>query len=313
MSEIPAPAATPLGQTAYLAAPDFVDQLVAELGDVAVVRDRLVFADGAPRDVAWAQNVWHDPVSLQIDSINDGARALRSIQRNWALYSCAHHGRAALIAEKLPHVSARPLVFPADPPTAPLGSWTLIEPDTIVAAARCSSPFVHGEPRFVEDRENPPNRAYLKIWEALTSLQVRPQPGELCVDLGASPGGWTWALQQLGARVIGVDKAPLDPSVAALPGVEHRLESAWSLDPDEFGAVDWLFCDMACYPERLLRLVRRWMAAGTCGRMLCTIKFQGATDHAVAAEFAAIPGSRLFHLACNKHELTWALLDPPGL
>lgn len=311
MSETPAPVPTPLGQTAYLAAPDFVEQLIAELGEVAAVHDRLVFADGGPRTAAWAQNVWHDPVSLRIGSINDGARALRSIQRNWALYSLAHHGRAALIAEKLPHVSARPLEFPADPPSAPLGSWTLIERDTIIAAPHCSSPFANGEPRFVEDRENPPNRAYLKVYEALTTLGERPQRGELCLDLGASPGGWTWALDQLGARVISVDKAPLDPRVAALHGVEHRLESAFSLDPLEFGAVDWLFCDMACYPDRLLRLVQKWMAAGICRRMLCTIKFQGATDHAIAAEFAAIPGSRMFHLTCNKHELTWALLDCP--
>ena len=308
MRESVTPAAQPLGQTAYLAPIGFVQQLVDELGDVAAVHDRLVLADGVAREVAWAQNVWHDPVSLRIASINDGARALRSIQRNWALYSCGHHRRASLIQDKLPYVSATPLVFPAPPPMAPLGSWTLVDRDTIIAAARCSSPFVNGEPRFVEDRENPPNRAYLKVWEALTSLNVRPQTGELCVDLGASPGGWTWALQQLGARVVSVDKAPLDPWVAALPRVEHRRQSAWALEPDELGAVDWLCSDMACYPGRLLRLVREWMAAGTCRRFLCTIKFQGATDHATAAEFAAIPGSRLFHLACNKHELTWAIV-----
>ena len=298
----------PLGQTAYLAAPGFVQQLVDELGDIAAVHDRLVLADGPARDAAWAQNVWHDPVSLSIASINEGARALRSIQRNWAMYSCAHHRRASLIQEKLPHVSAAPLVFPSLPPAAPLGSWTLVERDRILAAARCSSPFVNGEPRFVEDRESPPSRAYLKVWEALTALGVWPQPGELCLDLGSSPGGWTWALQQLGARVVSVDKAPLDPRVVALPGVDARCQSAWALAPDELGPVDWLFSDMACYPERLLRLVRDWMTAGTCRRFVCTIKFQGETDHAVAAEFAAIPGSRLFHLACNKHELTWALV-----
>ena len=76
------------------------------------------------------------------------------------------------------------------------------------------------------------------------------------------PGGWTWALQQLGARVVSVDKAPLAPGVALLPRVEHRLQSAWALEPGELGAIDWLFSDMACYPERLLRLVREWMAAG---------------------------------------------------
>jgi len=308
VSETQVPAGRALGQTGYLAAAGYVEQLIAELGEVASVHDRLVLADGPPRPVAWAQNVWHDPVELSIGSIGEGARALRAIQRNWALYSCDHHRRAALVAEKLPHVSAQPLRFPAAPPSAPLGSWSLIDRDTIIAAARCSSPFVNGEPRFVEDRDNPPNRAYLKVWEALTRLQQRPQPGELCLDLGASPGGWTWALHQLGARVISVDKAPLDPRVAALPGVEHRLESAFSLTPSSLGQVDWLFCDMACYPERLLGLVRQWLSAGACRRMLCTIKFQGATDHAVAAEFAAIPGSQLFHLSCNKHELTWALV-----
>ena len=308
MTESAVPAPRPLGQTAYLAAPGYVQQLIDEVGDVAVVHDRLVLAGGAARNVAWAQNVWHEPVSLRIASISEGAWALRAIQRNWALYSCAQHRRATLIQDKLPHVSGRPLLFPADTPSAPLGSWTLVDRDTIIAAPRCSSPFANGEPRFVEDRDDPPNRAYLKVWEALTRLGVRPQPGDLCLDLGASPGGWTWALQQLGARVVSVDKAPLAPGVALLPRVEHRLQSAWALEPGELGAIDWLFSDMACYPERLLRLVREWMAAGTCRRFVCTIKFQGATDHATAAEFAAIPGSRLFHLSCNKHELTWALV-----
>jgi len=298
----------PLRQTAYLAAPGYVQQLVDELGDAVAVHDRLVLAPGPARPAAWAQNTWHDPVTIAITSVNQGARALRAIQRNWALYSGAHHRRAALIQDKLPHVSGKPLVFPAAPPQAPLGSWTLLDRDTILAAGRCSSPFANGEPAFVEDRERPPNRAYLKIWEALTVLGTRPQPGELCVDLGASPGGWTWALQQLGARVVSVDRAPLDPSVAALPRVEHRLQSAWALQPGELGDVAWLFSDMACYPDRLLRFVREWMDAGACQRFVCTLKFQGETDHATARAFAAIPGSRLFHLACNKHELTWALV-----
>jgi 23S rRNA (cytidine2498-2'-O)-methyltransferase len=37
---------------------------------------------------------------------------------------------------------------------------------------------------------------------------------------------------------------------------------------------------------------------------VCTLKFQGATDHAVQAAFAALPG-KLVHLHHNKHELTW--------
>ena len=113
----------------------------------------------------------------------------------------------------------------------------------------------------------------------------------------------------MGARVIAVDRAPLAPLIAGLPGIEQRFESAFALDPRRLGAVDWLFSDVVCYPPRLLALIERWLAAGTCRRFLCTIKFQGETDHATARRFAAIPGSQLRHLFHNKHELTWIKLD----
>jgi 23S rRNA (cytidine2498-2'-O)-methyltransferase len=41
---------------------------------------------------------------------------------------------------------------------------------------------------------------------------------------------------------------------------------------------------------------------------VCTIKFQGATDHATVRRFAAFPGAQLMHLYHNKHELTWIRL-----
>ena len=96
--------------------------------------------------------------------------------------------------------------------------------------------------------------------------------------------------------------------MAHLPGIEYRRESAFALDPISVGCVDWLFSDVVCYPARLLALVERWLEAGTCRRFVCTIKFQGATDHATAARFAAIPGSTLRHLFHNRHELTWIRL-----
>lgn len=298
----------PLGGTAYLAADGFTDDLVEELGDVRAVHERLVIADGPPRPAAWAANVWFDPVLIEAPSIGEGARALRALQRNWALYSFAHHRRAALIESKLPPVRFKPLPYPSEPPKAPLGSWTLLEPGRILAAQHCSSPFRHGEVEFVEDKKTPPNRAYLKLWELFTRLGTRPQPGVTCLDLGASPGGWTWVLHETGARVIAVDKAPLDPRIAALPRVTPRKESAFGLEPTAIGPIDWLFSDVICYPTRLLELVERWIAAGTCRHMVCTIKFQGKTDHATARAFAAIPGSRLMHLHHNKHELTWVKL-----
>jgi 23S rRNA (cytidine2498-2'-O)-methyltransferase len=296
---------------AYLAADGLVDQLREELSRARrVVRgqhERLLICDGDAINTAWAANVWQDCVELPVPSIGAAAQALRAMQRNWAMYAPVHHRRASLIQERLPHVSAKPIVFPAAAPSAPLGSWTLLAPDLLFAAARCSSPFPNGEVTFVEDRSGPPNRAYLKLWEALVRLGRWPRRGERCLDLGAAPGGWTWALATLGADVLAVDKASLDPKVAAMPGVTWRGESAFALEPQSVGRFDWLCSDIVCYPARLLRLIETWQASGLVGTFVCTVKFQGATDHDAAGAFAAIPGAQLVHLHHNKHELTFLL------
>jgi 23S rRNA (cytidine2498-2'-O)-methyltransferase len=99
-----------------------------------------------------------------------------------------------------------------------------------------------------------------------------------------------------------VDKAPLDPAVAAMPGVLVRQESAFAIAPEP---VDWLCCDVIAYPARLLALLRRWLDAGAPRHIICTIKFQGETDHEAADALAAIDGTRLMHLFHNKHELTF--------
>lgn len=295
------------GLVGYLAPEGFLEQLQAELGaDAVETHGRLVLAPDRP--VAWTANRWEAPERVSIASIGDAAKKLRAIQRNWALLPHLHHRRAALIAEKLPKVSAKPLAFGAPAPIAPLGSWTLIAPDTMLISARCSSPFPNGEVGFVEDRTAPPSRAYLKLWELFTLIELRPKAGEICLDLGASPGGWSWVLQGLGARVISIDKAPLDPRIAALPGIEYRNASAFGLDPATVGPVDWLCSDVVCYPNRLLTLVEKFIAAGTVRRFACTLKFQGETDFDTMRRFAAIPGSRLTHLHNNKHELTWIRL-----
>jgi len=297
--------------TAYLAADGFDAQLREELARAGVVvsaeHGRLLVSERPAIASAWAANIWHDCIEWPVESIGSAAKALRGLQRNWAMYAPLHHRRAALIQDKLPHVSAKPVVFPAAAPTAPLGSWTLLAPDRMLAAAHCSAPYPNGEVVLVEDKEGPPSRAYLKLWEALIRLRRWPQPGERCIDLGACPGGWTYVLARLGAAVVAVDKAPLDPKVAAMPGVEWRGESAFAIEPESIGPVDWLFSDIICYPSRLLRLVERWRASGLVRNFVCTLKFQGETDHESAAAFAALPGARVLHLHHNKHELTFML------
>jgi 23S rRNA (cytidine2498-2'-O)-methyltransferase len=308
-------------QAAYVAADGFEAPLAEELSrrgvPVQAWHGRLALSADPPVATAWALDVWTAPREIEVASVKAAADALRGMQRNWAAYAVEHHRRMALIGERLPPVKARPLVFPAPAPASHLGAWTLLEPNRLLASPTKTSPFVNGECSFEEDRAGPPSRAYLKLWEACVRFGAWPAAGERCLDLGAAPGGWTWALAKLGASVIAVDKAPLAPAVAAMPNVTVRQESVFGLAPEP---VDWLFSDVVAYPDRLLDLAMRWIAAGAPRRIVCTLKFQGATDHITAEAFAAIPGGRLTHLFHNKHELTfwWAAPSsaarshPPG-
>jgi len=291
--------------TAYLAHRDFIKEVLHETGKPMAVYERLILIKGEEKPSIWAQNIWKNPEFIDISSIKDGAKKLRNIQRNWWNYSFDNHRRSALIQENLPHISAKPIQFPNPAPTAPLGSWTLIEPNLILASPDCSSIFPNGELNFEEDRKTSPTRAYLKLWDVFTRTGIYPKKGQKCIDLGSCPGGWSWVLQQLGCKVISVDKAPLEPRIAKLPNIEFRKESAFGLNPQDIGTVDWVFSDIICYPERLLRLVNNWIESGLTNNMICTIKFQKETDYKITQEFLNIPGSRIMHLYHNKHELTW--------
>ncbi len=274
---------------------------------------RLALSPDPPVPAAWSLNSWTSPREMPVPSIGMAADSLRAIQRNWGYLPFSHDSRAALITERLPRLRPRPLRFPCAAPAGHLGAWTMLGYDRMLVSPTQTSPFVNGEVAFEEDRSGPPSRAYLKLWEACMRAGVWPQPGETCLDLGAAPGGWTWAIASLGAQVTAVDRAPLDDAVVAMPGVTTRQESAFGIDPANEAELDWLFSDIVAYPARLLTLVQAWIASGRARRIICTLKFQGATDHDSAEAFAAIAGGRVLHLFHNKHELTffWFRDDPP--
>ena len=297
---------------AYLAPPRYTEQLIQELEragqKIVFVRDRLIGVCGPAYAAVWAENTWYSPKFIPISSINEGANLLKAIQRNWALLPTEEQGRSRLIQEKLPHVSAKPHVFGKPLPTASLGSWTLWDKHTILASAACQSPFVHGQASFVENKTAPPNRAYLKLWEGFSRLGTMPQKGDLCVELGSAPGGWTWVLSELGANVFSIDKAHLENDLEHHPLVEHCIGSAFAFEPQYAGAVSWLFSDVACYPERLYTLVSNWLEHSQCQNYFCTIKFTGETDFTTLDKFLSIPQSFAMHLSVNKHEVTWVRL-----
>lgn len=298
----------------YIAPHGFETDLADELSflEISVFeqRERLFLCEQNPAapDPAWAQNTWQTPCFIEAISINQAARNLKEVQRNWACHPTGYFRRAALVQEKLPKVSAKPLAFGAPLPKAPLGAWTFWQEELVLASPHCSSPFADGEVHFEENKTDPPGRAYLKLWEALTLAERFPGGNDLCIDLGSSPGGWTWVLASLGAKVISVDKAELAGNVAGMNGVRYLRGSAFALKPSDFLEAGWLFSDVICYPERLYQLVMQWLDAGYAGNIICTLKFQGPADFAAVRLFRAIPGGRLAHLSHNKHELTWMLL-----
>jgi 23S rRNA (cytidine2498-2'-O)-methyltransferase len=114
------------------------------------------------------------------------------------------------------------------------------------------------------------SRAAMKLEEALVSLPFEPGRGEVCVDLGAAPGGWTQRLVARGARVIAVDPAKLIPELAGLPRVEHVQESAFAYTPEE--PADWLFCDMAWRPIEVAQLLAKWGRRGWATHLVANIK-----------------------------------------
>ncbi|HEX2676339.1 MAG TPA: 23S rRNA (cytidine(2498)-2'-O)-methyltransferase RlmM, partial [Polyangiales bacterium] len=101
-----------------------------------------------------------------------------------------------------------------------------------------------------------PSRAARKLEEAFAWLGVSPGPGELCVDLGAAPGGWTWLLLERHARVIAVDPARMDPKLASDRRLRHVQGDAFKFAPEE--PADWLFCDMVWKPIEVARMLGRW-------------------------------------------------------
>lgn len=96
---------------------------------------------------------------------------------------------------------------------------------------------------------------------------------------------------------------------AAVPGVTFRKGNAFSILPDQDSRLDWIFCDMACYPEKLLEWVSIWLNSGKCRNFVCTVKFQGNSHYGVIKKFAAFPHTAFLHLSHNKHELTWISLN----
>lgn len=251
----------------------------------------------------WAQFVAQNPRYMDFESIGDAARGLLAIKKRWCSASVVEHRRAQLVQEKVFRYKIPEMEFLKSAAKHEWGFWSLIEKNRMIYAEAIDSPWPLGEVHFKESEE-PPSRAYLKLWEVMTCHDVQPHSGNVVVDLGACPGGWTWVLSQLGCDVYAVDKAPLDEKILQLKNVHFLKKDAFKIDLTGMPKPEWVFSDVICYPEDLFDLVERWQKMGV-DQFVCTLKFKGETDWKTIHRFQSLPHSQIVHLCANKHELTF--------
>lgn len=119
-----------------------------------------------------------------------------------------------------------------------------------------------------------PSRAFAKLVEAGLRLGRFIGAGETCVDLGASPGSWTYTAANRGARVIAVDHSGLRDDLMRHPRVAFQAGDAFRFAPAR--PVDWLLCDVIAPPDRTAGLLLDWLRRRWCARFIVTLKMKDA-------------------------------------
>ncbi len=184
----------------------------------------------------------------------------------------------------------------------------------------CVAPLTDGPPLLAwpssfpggralgEEQGDAPSSAHRKLEEAMAWLGLRPGERDLVLDLGAAPGGWSSVALACGARVVAVDRAELDPRVAAHPRLTHLKKDAFG-DLSDY-APSWLLCDVIAAPERSFELARRALQRRGLTALVVTLKLKrpAAFDVVKAARALAqkTPGwwGRCKNLVGNKLEVT---------
>ena len=144
-----------------------------------------------------------------------------------------------------------------------------------VAEVEHAAPWPGGIPRLKFPRAAP-SRSTLKLEEALHTLlddgerERWLQPGMRAVDLGASPGGWTWQLVARALHVTAVDNGPMDADLLGSGLVDHLRSDGFRYRPQK--PVDWLVCDMVEQPRRVAELMAQWLAQGWCRYAVFNLK-----------------------------------------
>jgi 23S rRNA (cytidine2498-2'-O)-methyltransferase len=138
-----------------------------------------------------------------------------------------------------------------------------------------SSPWPMGIPRL-KFPAGAPSRSALKLeeaWYAFLSDQDIAEmlaPGLSAVDLGASPGGWSWQFASRGMNVTAVDNGRLDPQLLRSGVVHHVRADAFTFVPRQPSY--WMVCDVVEQPSRIAKLAAQWITRGWCKVTIFNLK-----------------------------------------
>ena len=165
-------------------------------------------------------------------------------------------------------------------------------------------PYPAGRIPVASDK-SAPSRAFAKLAEAELRLGQSILPGDVVVDLGASPGSWTYWAMQRGARVTSVDRSPLRHDLMNHGHVEFVQGDAFRFKPT--APVDWLVCDVIAAPRRSIDLAIQWAREGWARRLVVTVKFKGVAEYALLDELKSglaplCSEFRLARLCANRNE-----------
>ena len=164
------------------------------------------------------------------------------------------------------------------------------------AARRALSFFPGGEAPLASDKQAP-SRAFAKLVEAEARMARRIASRETCVDLGASPGSWTYVALRRGARVTAVDRSDLRDDLMREPRVTFERGDAFRFEPKE--PFDWLLCDVIAEPERSAELLLTWLRQKWCRHFVVTLKMHDSNSRALL--------SRLQHELARHSNEFWLL------
>lgn len=126
-------------------------------------------------------------------------------------------------------------------------------------ATNRSQRWVGGVPRIDTTREVV-SRAYFKLEEALLWSGFRIRPDEVCAEIGSAPGGACQLLLEKGNRVLAIDPAEMDETIAGHENLVHIKKRGRDVRKKEFKDVRWLLVDLINAPTYTLDTIEEIVA-----------------------------------------------------